>query len=116
VAYSNSIEKLINYAPEKIGEFHSYHYEWIDNLHFLLNPKAVLGDRAKSYIEAAKVVFREMDWEGDGDIQLLWLPPFVFPTSSEVSPEGVIIWHVKQMEDGISFLLSPVALPFKQLA
>jgi len=44
---------------------------------------------------------------------LLWLPPFVFPTTSRPSWVGVMLWHVKQVEDGTSWLLSPVELPFE---
>jgi hypothetical protein len=29
-----------------------------------------------------------------------------------IPPEGVVVWHVKQLEDGTSFLLSPIELGF----
>ncbi|HEY6096050.1 MAG TPA: hypothetical protein VIU93_13960 [Gallionellaceae bacterium] len=113
MAKSNT--SLFSYTPEQMEGFHSYIYEWIDNLQFLVSPSALLGERATSYVEAAKVVFGEMDWKGDGEIQVLWLPLFVFSDTKDISTEGVVIWHVKQIEDGISYLLSPVPLQFKGL-
>jgi len=28
--------------------------------------------------------------------------------------EGVLLWHVKQMDDGLSWILSPIELPFEE--
>jgi hypothetical protein len=94
--------QMIDYSPEKIEGFHSYHYEWIDCLNFMIEPEVVLEDRASSYLRFVEKVFKEMDWQGDGKIQLLWIPPFVFPSESDASTQGVLVWHVKQIEDGIS--------------
>jgi len=74
-----------------------------------------LGERAAEYVEAVKLRFDKAGWEGDGDVNLLWLPSFVFPMSSHIGPERVTVWHTKQVEDGVSFLLSPVPLPFEEL-
>ena len=46
----------------------------------------------------------------------MWIPPFVFPVEPGVPPEGMVVWQVKQKEDGVSFLLSPVRLPFDEFA
>lgn len=59
-----------------------------------------------------RAIFKEMGWEGDGVIELIWLPAFVFPLGQQVPSIGVVVWHVKQSYDGLSYLLSPVALPF----
>jgi hypothetical protein len=42
------------------------------------------------------------------------VPPFAFPMALRIPPVGVAIWHVKQSEDGISYLLSPIELPFEE--
>ena len=115
-AYTKELSELIDYGSEAIESFHVYGYEWIDNLHFLLTPSQVIADDAKR--DAMENIVRarftnECDWEGTGRLSLLWLPPFLFPHKLGVKPEGVIVWHVKQHEDGLSFLLSPIPLPFE---
>lgn len=117
MAYSIAKQTLIDYPASSLREFEVYGYEWIDNLHFIHSPDEFLppsGDSLASYLAVARERFTEAGWDGDGDIGLLWLPPFVFPLSLGISPVGVIVWHVKQQEDGISFLLSPLKLPFEE--
>lgn len=115
MGYTIPPEKVIDYPPDRLREFHRYGYEYIDNRNFALKPEALLGSgRASNYVEEAKRHFSEMGWAGDGDVELLWLPPFVFPLSLTVPHVGVVVWHVKQEEDGISYLLSPIALPFEE--
>jgi len=117
MGYTIPLHQVIDYPPEKLRKFHSYGYEYIDNRHFALSPERVLGDhQARAYIEEAKRLFLEMGWAGDGSIELFWLPPFVFPMSFHIPPVGVVVWHVKQDEDGLSFLLSPIALPFEEFS
>ncbi len=118
-AYSKDLSELLPYSVEAVAGFHLYGYEWIDNLHFLLSPARVIADTARrgKLETAVKSRFmNEAHWEGTGRLSLLWLPPFVFPLGLRVPPEGVIVWHVKQHEDGISCLLSPVPLPFEEFA
>jgi hypothetical protein len=104
--------KVITYAPSALRDFHVYGYGWIDNLHFVRPLREFIADPAE-HVQVAKERFLAAGWDGDGRIGLLWLPPFVFP--QEVSPEGIVVWHVKQIEDGTSWLLSPVPLPFREL-
>ena len=66
------------------------------------------------YVAVAKERFAEVGWEGKGDIGLLWLPPFVFRFDPKVPTKGVVVWHVKQVEDGTSWLMSPIPLPFEK--
>ena len=116
-AYTKDFAKLLIYSAAEIPSFHLYGYEWIDNLHFMLSPSDVVGDasRRTALEEAVRRRFRdEAGWEGTGRLSLLWLPSFVFPLRSGVSSDGVIVWHVKQHEDGISCLLSPIPLPFEE--
>lgn len=97
-----------------MSTFPVYRFEWIDNLHFVLLPSLFLAD-PRPYIDAAHAAFIAAGWDGDGEIGLLWLPPFVFPVDLR-DFEGVTVWHVKQLEDGTSWLLSPVELPFERFA
>jgi hypothetical protein len=115
MAYTVEIERLIDYPPSAIRSFHCYAYEWIDNLHFLLAPANVLA-RPESYVAVARERFLDAGWWSGGEISLLWLPPFVFPKTAEVSTLGLILWHVKQEDDGISWLLSPMELPFERFS
>jgi len=113
MSYSVTKESIINYSPAELRGFFVYGYEWIDNLLFLRDPDEFL-EEPQEYINSAKELFLEAGWEGDGEIRLLWLPPFVFPLSLRVSPQGVTVWHVKQDNDGVSFLISPIELPFEE--
>lgn len=103
--------KVITYPPSALRGFHVYGYEWIDNLNFVRPLREFIAD-PDEYVQIAKARFLAAGWHGDGRIGLLWLPPFVFP--KEVSPEGIVVWHVKQVEDGTSWLLSPIPLPFAE--
>lgn len=116
MGYTIPIEQIVNYPSEAMRDFHAYGYEYIDNRQFALKPEFVLGSAAKAapYIEQAKTSFLEIGWAGDGDVELLWVPPFAFPLALRVPPVGIAVWHVKQSEDGISYLLSPIELPFEE--
>lgn len=118
-AYTKDLSQLISYSATSIASFHLYSYEWIDNLHFMLPPSRVIAENSRRVAleEAVQERFREeAGWEGTGRLSLLWLPPFVWPQGAGVSPDGVILWHVKQHEDGISYLLSPIPLPFERFS
>lgn len=116
MGYTIPIGQIVNYPPEAMRDFHAYGYEYIDNRQFALKPELVLGSagRAAPYIEQAKKSFLDIGWAGDGDVELLWVPPFAFPLALRVPAVGVAVWHVKQSEDGISYLLSPIELPFEE--
>ncbi|MGE7775121.1 hypothetical protein ACQKLP_10380 [Chitinophaga sp. NPDC101104] len=108
MAFYRDKQRVIDYPPEKLRDFHSFRYEWIDNLNFTLTPEECLDDPAP-YISIAREMFLEVGWEGDGKIELMWVPPFALKAGN---PMGVTIWHVKQQEDGTSWLLSPIPLEF----
>jgi hypothetical protein len=117
MGYSIKKHQVIDYPSEKLREFHSWGYEYIDNLHFILPPDEFIdpaGEPLENYLAIVRERFFGMGWDGDGEIGLLWLPQFVFPYSVDVSWTGVVVWFVKQLEDGISFLLSPIELPIDQ--
>ena len=113
-AFSIPTTSIVAYEPSALEAFFVYGFEWIDNFHFLRDPESFLGTKAKEYVKIAATRFKQLGWEGDGDINLLWLPPFAFPLELRVPPEGVVLWHVKQEADGVSYLLSPIALPFPE--
>jgi hypothetical protein len=115
MAFSVPASSLIEYPPSAMASFPMYAFEWIDNLHFVLPPDRFILDPS-AYIAAARTAFLEAGWDGDGEIGVMWLPPFVFPLGSRSSWVGVMLWHVKQLEDGISWLLSPIELPFEGFA
>jgi hypothetical protein len=115
MSYTIPESAVIDYPPELLNSFHLYAYEWIDNLQFIPPPKYFIADPTK-YLSIARKRFIEGGWDGDGEIGLMWLPPFVFSLDPKIPWEGIIIWHVKQTDDGISWMLSPVRLPFKPFA
>jgi len=98
---------IINYPPSTLKTFEVFSYEWIDNLCFAIDPKECL-ENADEYIKIANDIFLEDGWDGDGRIELMWIPPFMFEgIRSEDFTVGVVVWHVKQLEDGISWILHP---------
>lgn len=98
---------IINYPPEVLRTFDLFAYEWIDNLNFSLDPKDCL-DNSDDYIEIVREIFLEDGWDGDGEIELMWIPPFMFNSAKlDDHTLGITVWHVKQLEDGISWILHP---------
>ena len=96
---------IINYPPTALKTFEVFAYEWIDNLCFTIDPNDCL-DNAEEYIKIANDIFLEKGWDGDGQIELIWIPPFMFDnTHKDDFTLGVTVWHVKQLEDGISWIL-----------
>jgi hypothetical protein len=55
----------------------------------------------RSAAETAKRGKQDVGWEGDGTIQMMWLPPFVGAGVEDA--HGVFIWHVKQANNGTSW-------------
>ncbi len=101
--------------PQVVSEFHAYSYHFLDDLSFMSEPAFHL-DVFTTYnvlIDQIKKRFRQVGWEGDGNIKLFWLPPFVGAGVDDT--QGVCVWHVKQSNNGTSWLLSPVPLPFGRL-
>lgn len=99
--------KIINYLPEELRNYEVLCYEWIDNLCFTIDPIDCLNN-SEEYIKIAKEIFLEAGWHGDGKVELMWIPPFMFNgIRTADSNLGVIVWHVKQNEDGISWILHP---------
>ena len=107
--------KIITYPPETLRTFSVHAYQWIDNLNFTINPEECLNI-AEDYVCIAKEIFLKAGWEGDGKIELMWIPPFMLQDRLTMgSTLGVTIWHVKQLEDGVSWLLSPKSIAMSKL-
>jgi hypothetical protein len=103
-------------TPEAIARYKVYQFEHMDDLSFMQTAEdALKGDRAAHRkIAAAKAVLSAGGWEGDGELQIFWLPPFLHPSIQDC--HGVYVWHVKQFNNGTSWIASPVTLPFAPLA
>ena len=88
------------------GSLFVYSYEHIDELGFARTPSEAFPEYTES--ELAEVVttvqeaFQQSGWEGDGNLNVLWIPPFI-DTRLEFT-SGTRVWHVKQKNNGISWL------------
>lgn len=98
-----------------VKNWHFYSYEYIDELSFMPLARELLKDwsEAEAILDAVEVKFRSMGWDGDGDMQVMWLPPFV--GAGPDNNFGCYSLHVKQFNDGISWIASPYAFPFHRL-
>lgn len=101
--------------PKCVHDYHVYRYEHIDVLEYMPLAEAVLQKVPNKdlIIQNIKEKFSNSGWEGDGEIRILWIPPFVGAGVEDTW--GVAVWFVKQSNNGTSFLASPVPLPFSRL-
>jgi hypothetical protein len=106
-------EEIAN--PEVIFEYIVYRYEHIDILDFLPLAETILKDvpNSASVIARAREQLTENGWEGDGELRIWWIPPFVGAGAEDTY--GAAAWFVKQQNNGTSFIMSPVLLPFSRL-
>jgi hypothetical protein len=115
MSYTVPTSSVIDYPAETLATFPIYAFEWIDNLHFIQPPDRFLPNPS-AYVETARALFLEAGWGGEGEVGLMWLPAFMFPLASRPPWVGITLWHIKQVEDGISWLISPIELPFEGFA
>lgn len=94
------------HGPGSLDNWRIYTFASIDELRFMRDAASELQPEI---IAKAKNRFQDAGWEGDGTIQIAWLPPFSIAHSNNT--HGVYIIHVKQSNNGISWILSPVSLP-----
>lgn len=101
--------------PSVIDDYQVYQYEHIDILDFMpLATKVLQGVKnSQRIIEVVERRLKKAGWEGDGELQILWIPPFIGAGVQDTY--GVTVWFVKQGNNGTSFLASPVSLPFARL-
>jgi len=98
-------------GPSDARRFFVYSYQHLDDLGFLRAPATVfaehyVSDQLDAWTEAIRVVLRDAGWEGDGDLQIMWFPPFVDVGMEDTY--GTYAWVVKQNNNGTSWLASPV--------
>lgn len=101
--------------PAQIQSYFVYAYEHIDILSFLPTAESFLGNYA-GYVPLIcqiEELFRQNGWEGDGEIRLLWFPPFLRIGVEDTW--GTLAWFVKQKNNGTAFIASPVAIPYLTL-
>jgi hypothetical protein len=100
----------INDLSTKPDDYIIYSYQHIDILLFfhLIENVFEQSEKLDLYIKRIMERFTEKGWEGDGKINILWIPPFL--DESEDHSYGSIVWHVKQNNDGISWLAVPKML------
>jgi len=101
-----------------VQNFHVYQYQHLDDLTFLRSPEEVFADQydagdPKEWTAAVSVLFKKSGWEGDGDIMIMWFPPFVGVGVHDT--HGHYAWIVKQGNNGTSFIASEVPLTFPRL-
>jgi hypothetical protein len=86
-----------------------FQYTFIDNPEYFQKPEEHFANPSerKAQLEKVDAAFRKSGWEGDGEIGLIWLPPFLYNPAPDEDPGqlfGTLVWHVKQYNNGISFL------------
>ena len=99
----------MNYEDLFTEEITVISYQHIDDSECFLKPRETLSFSSESIalLEKVKGVFKKSGWEGDGDIGLIWIPPFFYIPASDNYSEtsyGTYIWHVKQHNNGTSFI------------
>ena len=86
-----------------------HHIDWLDMIASAAKAKRFAKMLPCSESEA-RSVFGVAGWEKDGDLGVIWLPPMVFEDGEN---EGELLWHLKQSNNGTSWLLArrPFVLP-----
>lgn len=94
---------------QKERKVYIYIYEWIDDLTFV---------RCANYFnDVIRDSLIEAGWDTTGKLQEIWIPPFAIGALLDEPVEfgfdltkawksGMILWHVKQQTDGLSFIIS----------
>lgn len=111
---------------EKIKNYFVYYYEHIDELSAIIDPMKAYSDFGEdkteeeikeikeAIIEIGKL-FKKKGWEGDGAIGLIWIPPFIEIGNPEYTT-GSYLWHVKQDNNGSSYIASEFPIKSERLA
>jgi len=96
-------------TPDGIADWHVHDFTFIDDYRFITLAGEVLKDDPikDKRIAAVNRKFLDAGWEGDGEIGMIWIPPFSLTTDHHSN--GAYIWHVKQSNNGVSWLMSETA-------
>lgn len=84
-------------------------YTYIDDLNYRIDPYQIFGDQTDEEKNIVTALFKKYGWEGDGELKLIWIPPFLYRCGPST---GKFVWHVKQNNNGISFLAYKGDFPF----
>ena len=89
-------------------DFYIYAYEHVDDDSEMLS---ITEDRKQLDLDVKRVkeVLFEAGWQGDGELKLVWIPPFCLPHGHNV---GEYVYHVKQATNGTSYIYSRVELEY----
>lgn len=112
----------MQFELEKLNRLYVYKYHFIDGQGTILDPYKV---NKQNYIQVEDEKFNQIinevkrqfiikGWEGDGEMGLIWLPPFIDIGQLE-DTFGGYLWHVKQRNNGTSFIGSTYPLKFPRL-
>lgn len=99
--------------PKDVQSYFVYTYHFLDDRSFIprASEKLRYYSDGYTYISEVEELFKNHGWDGDGEIGLIWLPPFV---GLEVEDTyGILCFHVKQTDNGTSWIASPAPLQFK---
>jgi hypothetical protein len=100
-----------------IDNLHVKQYHFLDDLSFIQPPETVFTESShrdiQKFVRAISKRFEKAGWEGDGKIGIIWIPPFVDCGIEDTW--GTYVWHVKQDNNGTSWLASEVPLNFSRL-
>lgn len=101
--------------PDIINDFFVYEYQHIDEFAFMPLATDMLSHhpRFDKVLEKVKYRLKSEGWAGDGQVRLLWFPPFIGAGVEDTW--GVGTWFVKQRNNGTAWIASPVPLPFARL-
>ena len=110
---------MSDHPADDANKWFVYHYEHLDDLSFTKKPAEVAAFGAIGETEMTRTTdtvrqrLLDSGWEGDGELEVIWLPPFV-----DVGIEdawGTYLWHVKQSNNGTSWIVSQSPLDFTRL-
>lgn len=110
---------------ENIKNYFVYEYHFLDDLSAVLRPIEVYSwfgitdtkenkKKIDKTVREVRELFLRNGWEGDGQIGVIWVPPFI-DIGFDEDTWGSYLWHVKQSNNGTSFFASPIPLKLKRL-
>jgi len=104
-------------CTEDIATFYVYQYHHLDDLSFVRRPEEVFSnlkpDDFSRLVGAVRARLVAAGWEGDGKLGIIWLPPFVDTNVEDTW--GNYLWHVKQANNGTSWIAGKSPLGFERI-